>query len=73
MKIKTLLITAIGAFAVANVSAGDKGVVEVMEESGSASWMTSLGEHSAENVGDTPVQIILVEVKSAATTSLEDS
>ena len=46
---------------------------EVMDESGSASWMTSLGEHSAKNVGDTPVQIILIEVKSAATTSLEDS
>jgi hypothetical protein len=44
-----------------------------MEESGSASWMMSLGEHFAKNVGDTPVQIILVEVKSASTTSIQDS
>ncbi len=46
---------------------------EVMEETGSASWMTSLGEHFAKNVGDTPVQIILVEVKSASTTSIQGS
>ena len=33
---------------------------------GSASWMDSVGEHYTENVGETTVRILLVEVKSAA-------
>ena len=33
------------------------------EAEGSAVWMDALPRHYAENVGDTPVQIILVEVK----------
>ena len=55
------------------ITTADGETFEVMEESGSASWMTSLGEHFAKNVGDTPVQIILVEVKSASTTSIQGS
>ena len=46
MKIKTLLITAIGAFAVANVSAGDKGVVEVVEESADLGATVAVGYDS---------------------------
>ena len=34
------------------------------EKAGSASWMDALGRHFAENVGKTPVTIVLVEVKS---------
>ncbi len=36
------------------------------EKTGSASWMTALGRHFGENVGKTPVRIVLVEIKSAA-------
>jgi len=39
---------------------------DVTETTGTATWMNSLGEHFAENVGPTPVRIVLVEVKSAA-------
>ena len=35
------------------------------EKAGEASWMATLGLHFAENVGKTPVKIVLVEVKSA--------
>ncbi len=35
------------------------------EKRGSATWMDALGRHFAENVGKTPVRILLVEVKSA--------
>jgi len=37
---------------------------EVTEETGHTSWMSALGRHFAENIGDTPVSVILVEVKS---------
>ena len=33
------------------------------EKAGTASWMEALGRHYAENVGSTPVRIVLVEVK----------
>lgn len=46
MKIKTLLITAIGAFAIANVNAGDKAVVEVVEESADLGATLSVGYDS---------------------------
>jgi len=35
------------------------------EKAGAASWMATLGLHFAENIGKTPVKIVLVEVKSA--------
>jgi len=35
------------------------------EKRGSATWMDALGRHFAENVGKTPVRILLVEVKAA--------
>ncbi len=35
------------------------------EGQGAASWMEALGRHYAENVGQTPVRILLVEVKAA--------
>ena len=35
-------------------------------KSGSASWMKGLGRHYAQNVGQIPVRILLVEVKVAA-------
>ena len=46
MKIKTLFITAIGAFAIANVNAGDKAVVEVVEESADLGATISAGYDS---------------------------
>lgn len=36
------------------------------EKTGSASWMDGLGRHFAENVGESPVRIILVEIKAAS-------
>jgi beta-alanine degradation protein BauB len=33
------------------------------EKEASASWMGALGRHFAQNVGETPVRIILVEIK----------
>ncbi|MEP6994999.1 MAG: cytoplasmic protein [Acidobacteriota bacterium] len=36
------------------------------EKRGSATWMDALGRHFAENLGKTPVRILLVEVKSAS-------
>jgi quercetin dioxygenase-like cupin family protein len=39
---------------------------DITETVGEASWMASLGPHRAENIGTTPVRILLVEVKSAA-------
>lgn len=42
---------------------------QVAETTGDATWMNALGEHFAENVGSTPVRILLVEVKSAARTN----
>ena len=34
------------------------------EENGTASWMDAVGKHYVENVGTTPVKIILTEIKS---------
>ncbi len=34
------------------------------EKKGSATWMDGLGLHFAENVGKTPVRILLVEIKN---------
>jgi quercetin dioxygenase-like cupin family protein len=39
---------------------------DVTETPGETSWMEALGPHHAENVGSTPVRILLVEVKAAA-------
>ena len=36
------------------------------EKAGSATWMDTLGRHYAQNVGKTPVRIVLVEIKSAS-------
>lgn len=35
------------------------------EKAGSATWMGTLGRHYAQNIGKTPVRIVLVEIKSA--------
>lgn len=51
------------------ITTADGEAFEVEEETGSASWMTRLGEHFATNIGDSPVHIVLIEVKSAATSS----
>jgi hypothetical protein len=37
------------------------------EIDGKAAWMDALGLHYAQNVGETQVRIILVEVKAALT------
>jgi len=36
------------------------------ESAGQAVWSEALGKHFVENVGETPVKLVLVEVKSAA-------
>lgn len=36
------------------------------EHTGSAVWMDALGLHFAENVGETPVRIVLMEVKTTS-------
>ena len=36
------------------------------EKAGSATWMETLGRHYAQNVGKTPVRIVLVEIKGAS-------
>lgn len=38
---------------------------DVKETPGTASWMSTLGKHHAENIGTTPVAILLVEIKAA--------
>ena len=38
----------------------------VEEGENSASWLGAVGRHFVENVGDTPVRIVLVEIKSIA-------
>ncbi len=47
------------------ITLDDRGSFDITEETGDASWMPALGKHFAENVGDRPVSIVLVEVKSA--------
>ena len=34
------------------------------EEKGSTRWAAAVGEHSGENIGNTPVCVVFVEVKS---------
>ena len=48
------------------ITTSDGQSFEVQEEAGAASWMRPVGKHFAENIGDSPVQVILVEVKSAS-------
>ena len=48
------------------ITTGDGESFEVTEEAGTASWMPALGRHFAENIGDTTVKVVLVEIKSAA-------
>ena len=49
---------------------GDSFVVE--ENSGNATWMGALSRHFAENVGTTPVRIVLVEIKSLSDAPFEE-
>ncbi len=48
----------------------DSFVVE--ENSGNAAWMSALGRHFGENVGTTPIRIVLVEIKSLSDAPFED-
>jgi len=48
----------------------DSFVVE--ENSGNAAWMSALGRHFGENVGTTPIRIVLVEIKSLADAPFEE-
>lgn len=43
----------------------DGSAFDTGETAGTAAWMDSVPRHYAENVGDTPVTIVLTEVKSA--------
>jgi quercetin dioxygenase-like cupin family protein len=48
----------------------DSFVVE--ENSGNAAWMSALGRHFGENVGTTPIRIVLVEIKSLSDAPFEE-
>ena len=48
------------------ITTEDGSYFNVTEATGAATWMNALGRHFAENVGHTPVRILLVEVKAAA-------
>jgi beta-alanine degradation protein BauB len=39
-------------------------IIMADEKTGTASWMEAVGKHYVENVGNTPVKIILTEIKS---------
>lgn len=43
----------------------------VDENTGDAAWMNAVGRHYGENVGTTPIRIVLLEVKSLADTPFE--
>ena len=38
---------------------------DVEEEMGAATWFEAVGKHYGENVGETPVRIVFVEIKGA--------
>ncbi len=38
---------------------------DVTEKDGDAAWSEALGKHYVENIGKTPIRIVLVEVKAA--------
>ena len=44
----------------------------VQEDPGNATWMGALDRHFGENVGTTPVRIVLVEIKSLSDAPFED-
>lgn len=43
----------------------------VDENSGNAAWMGALGRHFGENVGTTPIRIVLIEIKSLSDAPFE--
>ena len=49
---------------------GDSFVVE--EDSDDVAWMNAVGRHFGENIGTTPVRIVLVEIKSLADAPFEE-
>ena len=49
---------------------GDSFIVD--EESGNTAWMGAVGRHFGENIGTTPIRIVLVEVKSLAAEPFQD-
>jgi len=51
------------------ITTGDGESFVVDEDTDSASWMDELGRHYAENISQTPVRILLVEVKAANTSA----
>jgi len=38
---------------------------DVTEKAGSATWFEAVGKHRGENIGNTPVRIVFVEIKYA--------
>ncbi len=49
---------------------GDSFVVD--EDSANAAWMGAVGRHFGENIGTTPIRIVLVEIKSLAAAPFEE-
>ena len=47
------------------ITTGDGQTFLSEEKAGSTSWMGELGRHFAQNVGSTPVRIVLTEIKGA--------
>ena len=43
----------------------------VAETAGSAAWLGAVGLHFGENIGDTPVRIVFIEIKSIADAPFE--
>lgn len=47
------------------ITTEDGSSFDITEIAGTATWKNALGRHFAENIGSTPVRILLVEVKAA--------
>ena len=50
---------------------GDSFVVD--ENTGDTAWMNAVGRHYGENIGATPIRIVLMEVKSLADAPFEEA
>jgi quercetin dioxygenase-like cupin family protein len=49
----------------------DGEIIMADEKTGSSSWMNAVGKHYVENVGKSPVKIILTEIKSLERDTVE--
>jgi quercetin dioxygenase-like cupin family protein len=47
------------------ITAADGESFDVHEETGSTTWFEAVGKHYGQNIGTTPVRVLLVEIKAA--------